>query len=197
MFSRPIDPEKDGAPDYYEVIKNPQDLGTIRQKLLDRKYTRMEDWISDIRLVWSNSIQYNGELSFIADIARFLSKIFIKQLLEIGHANVSEWSQAVTDYYDKITKQLTNSPEILAKYYSKYDFTKKSSSSDLKDLADNGLFSSSSEILHVLQILALSGVNIDSQKDDLSIDLTQLPESAIDGISNYIKDLKRKKKPGK
>lgn len=194
MFSRPIDPARDGAPDYFQVIKNPQDLGTIRERLMNQEYNRIEDWIADIRLVWSNSIEYNGELSFIADIARFLSKIFVKQLLALGYANSAEWSQAITKYYESITKHLINSPDVLMRYYSKYDFTKKNPSVDLKDIVDNGQFNSSAEILHVLQILAQSGVQVDTQKDDLSLDLTQLPDPAIDAISNYIKDLKRKKK---
>jgi hypothetical protein len=33
IFHEPVDPIKLGIPDYYDIIKNPMDLGTIKTKL--------------------------------------------------------------------------------------------------------------------------------------------------------------------
>ena len=32
-FREPVDPEKEKIPDYFDVIKNPMDLGTIKTRL--------------------------------------------------------------------------------------------------------------------------------------------------------------------
>ena len=38
-FREPVDPEKENIPDYFDVIKTPMDLGTIRKKLQSGSYS--------------------------------------------------------------------------------------------------------------------------------------------------------------
>jgi len=75
-FREPVDPIALGVPDYFDVIKNPIDLGTIKTKLAKGEYESVEQCIADVRLVWSNCIQYNQAGSPIVAIAQNLSKIF-------------------------------------------------------------------------------------------------------------------------
>ncbi|KAJ2724341.1 hypothetical protein GGI07_002020 [Coemansia sp. Benny D115] len=58
-FLRPVDVVLDGCPTYYEVIKNPMDLGTIKQKLEARKYTSPAEFDEDMRLMLNNCYVFN------------------------------------------------------------------------------------------------------------------------------------------
>lgn len=52
-----MDPED--APDYYSIIKNPMDFGTIKKKLEGLSYSDYEDFHSDMLLVRDNCRLYN------------------------------------------------------------------------------------------------------------------------------------------
>jgi hypothetical protein len=61
IFHQPVDPDKLGIPDYFEVVKDPIDFGTIKQRLNHNLYYTMRDFIVDIERCFSNCILYNGE----------------------------------------------------------------------------------------------------------------------------------------
>ncbi|XP_028399770.1 tyrosine-protein kinase BAZ1B-like [Dendronephthya gigantea] len=60
-FIEPVDISE--VPDYAEIISNPMDFGTIKRKLMAVEYKTYQDCLSDIKLVFSNSDQYNLEIS--------------------------------------------------------------------------------------------------------------------------------------
>ncbi|EAX93675.1 Bromodomain containing protein [Trichomonas vaginalis G3] len=91
MFTQPVNPETDGCPNYFEVIKNPMDLGTIRSKLLENKYETVEDFKADISLVWDNNIKYNSKKSLIAHLAKELSNEFEKLTHWITGNDEADW----------------------------------------------------------------------------------------------------------
>lgn len=41
IFHNPVDPERLGIPDYFEVIKEPMDFGTIKQRIYHNQYDNM------------------------------------------------------------------------------------------------------------------------------------------------------------
>lgn len=47
--------------DYPDVIKHPMDLGTINQKIKDKKYKTVEAVLNDIQLIWDNCKLYNNK----------------------------------------------------------------------------------------------------------------------------------------
>ncbi|OCF35231.1 transcription initiation factor TFIID subunit 2 [Kwoniella heveanensis BCC8398] len=59
FFLQPVDPVRDGAPDYTAIIKEPMDLATIRAKLDNGMYTSRQDFVADVRLIISNCMTYN------------------------------------------------------------------------------------------------------------------------------------------
>ena len=61
IFHNPIDPDRLGIPDYFEVIKEPIDLGTIKQRLNHNSYFTMQEVVDDIWRCFDNCIEYNGE----------------------------------------------------------------------------------------------------------------------------------------
>ncbi|CAE7561656.1 GTE12, partial [Symbiodinium sp. KB8] len=59
VFNSPVDPVRLGIPDYPTIVRNPMDLGTIRQRLEALRYTSTDSFAADIRLVFANAIRYN------------------------------------------------------------------------------------------------------------------------------------------
>lgn len=56
------------APDYYNTIKNPMDIGTMMKKLKGLQYKSKKDFVEDLHLIWNNCLRYNS------DPAHFLRK---------------------------------------------------------------------------------------------------------------------------
>jgi transcriptional activator SPT7 len=49
------------APDYYNVIKHPMDIGTMMKKLKQLQYKSKKDFVDDLMLIWSNCLKYNAD----------------------------------------------------------------------------------------------------------------------------------------
>jgi len=47
------------APDYYEIIKHPIDMGEIRKKIRDMEYKDKEEFLSDFKWIRLNCFKYN------------------------------------------------------------------------------------------------------------------------------------------
>ncbi|EEP82622.1 conserved hypothetical protein [Uncinocarpus reesii 1704] len=50
---------KRDAPDYYNIIKRPMDLGSMTKKLKALQYKSKQDFVEDLNLIWSNCLKYN------------------------------------------------------------------------------------------------------------------------------------------
>ena len=49
------------APDYYDVIKSPMDLGTMARKLKSMQYRGKIEFARDLKLIWDNCLYYNSD----------------------------------------------------------------------------------------------------------------------------------------
>ena len=47
------------VPDYYDVIKHPMDLSTMKKKVEENAYSTLNDFEKDFYLVWHNATIYN------------------------------------------------------------------------------------------------------------------------------------------
>ena len=48
-----------GIPDYFDIIKQPMDLGTIKQMMKNKEIQTREEFAEKVRLVFDNAILYN------------------------------------------------------------------------------------------------------------------------------------------
>ncbi|EER37070.1 bromodomain-containing protein [Histoplasma capsulatum H143] len=48
------------APDYYNIIKRPMDLGTMTKKLKAVQYKSKQEFVEDLNLIWTNCLKYNA-----------------------------------------------------------------------------------------------------------------------------------------
>jgi SpoVK/Ycf46/Vps4 family AAA+-type ATPase len=56
-FSNPVDPED--VPDYYEIVRQPLDLGTISDKINDGAYATYDLFRADLERIHTNALTYN------------------------------------------------------------------------------------------------------------------------------------------
>jgi hypothetical protein len=76
VFNSPVDVVQHNIPDYYNVIKHPMDLGTVKSKLSSGEYSSPLSFAEDVRLTYSNSMTYNGKGNYYYNIAENSSKYF-------------------------------------------------------------------------------------------------------------------------
>ncbi|KAL1812237.1 hypothetical protein ACET3Z_022302 [Daucus carota] len=76
VFNSPVDPVKLNLPDYFDVIKNPMDLGTVKKKISSSVYTSPLDFVADVRLAFTNAMTYNPPANDVHLMAATLSKFF-------------------------------------------------------------------------------------------------------------------------
>lgn len=76
VFNQPVDPVKLNIPDYFSIISEPMDLGTIKSKLESKSYSDTEEFAADVRLTFSNAMQYNPPHNEVHLMANELNSIF-------------------------------------------------------------------------------------------------------------------------
>ncbi|KAK8106257.1 hypothetical protein PG999_009616 [Apiospora kogelbergensis] len=57
-FRQAVNPVEDGVPDYLEKVTKPMDLGTIKDKMDRGQYKNDEDFVSDVRQIFTNCFTY-------------------------------------------------------------------------------------------------------------------------------------------
>lgn len=70
LFEEPVDPVKLKLPDYFDIIQNPMDLGTVQTKLNELDYQSIEHFAADVRLVFNNCMKYNNAGSELFHLAQ-------------------------------------------------------------------------------------------------------------------------------
>ncbi|KAL5665806.1 hypothetical protein ACJX0J_025914, partial [Zea mays] len=76
IFNVPVDIVKLQIPDYFDIVKTPMDLGTVKKKLESGSYTSPSDFAADVRLTFNNAMAYNPRGHAVHDMAIQLNKMF-------------------------------------------------------------------------------------------------------------------------
>ncbi|CAA0827281.1 Transcription factor GTE10 [Striga hermonthica] len=76
IFNEPVDIVKHNIPDYFNVIKHPMDLGTVKSKLHSNQYSNPMDFAADVRLTFRNAMTYNPVGHTVHIMADAMSKFF-------------------------------------------------------------------------------------------------------------------------
>ncbi|KAK4344570.1 hypothetical protein RND71_034746 [Anisodus tanguticus] len=76
VFNEPVNVKALGLHDYYDIIKHPMDLGTIKTRLSENWYKSPKEFAEDIRLVFTNAMTYNPKGQDVHVMAEELSQFF-------------------------------------------------------------------------------------------------------------------------
>jgi histone acetyltransferase len=79
-FLKPV--SKAEAPSYYQIITNPMDLGTLEANVNDGKYLSMDQFVSSVKLIFSNCVKYNTDDNVYSKSARELEEFFDRLMIE-------------------------------------------------------------------------------------------------------------------
>uniref|UniRef100_A0A671XD97 Bromodomain containing 4 n=1 Tax=Sparus aurata TaxID=8175 RepID=A0A671XD97_SPAAU len=82
-FHAPVDAIKLNLPDYYTIIKNPMDMGTIKKRLENSYYWNAQECIQDFNTMFTNCYIYNKPGDDIVLMAEALEKAFLQKVTEM------------------------------------------------------------------------------------------------------------------
>ncbi|KAK8802881.1 hypothetical protein WA171_006552 [Blastocystis sp. BT1] len=82
-FLQPVDPVALHIPDYFDIIKNPMDFGTIQGRFLDGSIHTEDEYLSLVRLVFDNAVLYNKATDDVTIMAKTLSDFFEREYARI------------------------------------------------------------------------------------------------------------------
>jgi len=91
-FIEPVNAIALNLPDYYQIVKNPMDLGTVQDHLLKGRYTTIDSFSNDVKLVWANCFLYNHKDSDVVKMAENLSHFFDEKFKKISENTYEEIS---------------------------------------------------------------------------------------------------------
>ncbi|XP_076442628.1 LOW QUALITY PROTEIN: bromodomain adjacent to zinc finger domain protein 1A-like [Babylonia areolata] len=81
-FLSPVD--KKLVPDYYDVIQNPMDLSTIRNRVHRFHYTDPVQLLDDVRLIFTNCVEYNARNTPEYRAGQNLNKFFDSRVRDLA-----------------------------------------------------------------------------------------------------------------
>ncbi|TVU02162.1 hypothetical protein EJB05_52358 [Eragrostis curvula] len=121
LFNKPVDPVLYGIPDYFDVIRNPMDLGTVKKKLTSNQYVSPDEFAADVRLTFSNAMKYNPPGNDVHTIAEQLNRTFESEWKSVerkwDHRNPIQEQQPMKAIKDRVAINLKSmiTSELVAK----------------------------------------------------------------------------------
>lgn len=96
VFNTSVDPVALKLPTYTSIVKHPMDVGTIKRNIAAGGYLELDDFVSDVRLVFENAMLLNPELRKTAPVSTFrvvnshvYSKLFASWVKQIWRMRCS------------------------------------------------------------------------------------------------------------
>lgn len=91
-FQKPVSSKQ--VPDYYDVVKTPIDLSTIRQQVQGHAYQNRDEFMEHVRMMHRNSVLYNGETHDFSKMAEKLVH-FCEDVLKENDEQLSKWENEI------------------------------------------------------------------------------------------------------
>ncbi|XP_061370815.1 transcription factor GTE7-like [Gastrolobium bilobum] len=110
IFNVPVDAVGMGLHDYYDIIKRPMDLGTVKSNLAKNMYATPSDFASDVRLTFNNALTYNPKGHDVYTMAEQLLARF-EELYQPLHEKSEEWTRQDRDYDEELQASSWNHVE--------------------------------------------------------------------------------------
>lgn len=112
FFQKPIDPKVIGNdfPDYFEKVKMPMDLDTVRRKLNDSKYQNPEQFSLDLKLVFENARSYFDKENILYVVAEE-ALLYIKSMEKYMNMSPDQmWLEQLKEICEKIEAHMIKIP---------------------------------------------------------------------------------------
>ena len=90
-FREKVDPIRDGAGNYEEIISEPMYLSLIKSKLHNNEYKSTKSWRDDVNLIWKNAKLFNGENTLLYLVATEMETWFRKKIAKFPKTKEDQW----------------------------------------------------------------------------------------------------------
>ena len=188
IFIDPVDPVEDEMPDYYDKIKNPQDIKAISERLDNGYYKTYEQWNHDFSLVFKNAMAYFEEKSTEYLLASSMLKKFNK-LCDSMCVTQDAWAHSIVHLYSKINQLLIDSPSLVYHELQFKDLSKKVEKNELRRLSTAlSNLPGKEASLELIQLLALFNIKVDFSRQVNTFKLSQMNADAIQALMIFAKD---------
>lgn len=188
LFRDPVDPESDGIPDYVRIVRNPQDLGTIRARLLASEYSAMSAWESDTRLVWSNCEKYNGKASLVGKLAAAMTRKFDRLVKDVCPTTSVKWVERMAHLYVKLDKTMQIAPPVARTYLGDKEFSGPVPHDEMQKLCEAAsALTSRDDVVQMLQLVSLFGVSVDTTREEGFVPVKSLPPDGQRALIGFVR----------
>ncbi|CAL0300836.1 unnamed protein product [Lupinus luteus] len=110
IFNVPVDVTGMGLHDYYDIIKKPMDLGTVKTNLATNVYSTPSDFADDVRLTFNNALTYNPKGHDVYAMAEQLMVRF-EELYRPIHDKIEDLLREDRDFDDDLPASSWNHVE--------------------------------------------------------------------------------------
>eukprot|EP01029_Cantina_marsupialis_P022615 TRINITY_DN5526_c0_g1_i1.p1 TRINITY_DN5526_c0_g1~~TRINITY_DN5526_c0_g1_i1.p1 ORF type:complete len:810 (-),score=226.04 TRINITY_DN5526_c0_g1_i1:122-2551(-) len=86
-FNSPVDPIKLNIPDYFTIVKEPMDLGTVQRKIRSQEIGNVDDFAHAVRRTFNNALIFNNPTTDVHKMADTLLKLFDENFARLQEAN--------------------------------------------------------------------------------------------------------------
>lgn len=180
-FLEPVD--KNLVPDYYDIIKSPMDISTIKKKLSDSRYESKADFYADLDLMLENCFSYNGEGSDV-----YKCGMELKNLIKTA----GECEEGLREQISGLKAKISALEKELEFLQSKLDNTKSYSVNDRIEIAKRVEGLPESSIHHIIKIIQKYKKDLDLTQAEVEIDLKHLSNKAIEEIEMHLNNSSNK-----
>jgi hypothetical protein len=109
-FRMPVDPIRDGAPNYPSIVKKPMDFHTMKKKLSGSEYNSVQEFVDDIQLICDNAKLFNGATSMYGLICDDIMAEVHRQYSEKPTSLDDEWYKAMLKAGQALEEHLRQAP---------------------------------------------------------------------------------------
>jgi len=99
-FKAPVDTIELGIPDYFDIIKKPMDLGTIRERFENDFYRSSDEAMADFAQVFANCFKYNNPEHDIVSMGRELERFYLSNMAKLPDEEFALHEQDLVNYED-------------------------------------------------------------------------------------------------
>lgn len=194
LFKEPIakgeEPER-----YYDVVKNPQYLNPIRQKLENGQYKQIKDWMDDVELVWSNVELFYGGKSSWGFAAAENRRLFAKEKSLFEQTMIGSWCREVYGLRTLVTELMTQPPEKVRQFADKLGAVRTMKHSQpLLSEKELQSFMQAAEMLtsdedhrEIIRIVTEMQPELENGRQEIFVDVTKLKPSTVQAVTEYMK----------
>lgn len=193
-FSEPFQPGE-GEHNYFEVIRDPQDLRTITDRLERGEYKTVQAWARDVETVWANAETFHGNKSTTTVLAREGRRLFEKYCVRANIMSMGKWCREVYKLKSRIYEIMGQPPPRMKQFatnsttaHAVKQAMPPMSEADLQNLVQaSEMLVNEEEQNGMVQVIEENQPETDWEETETVLDVTKLALPTLYALREYLK----------